>query len=127
MSPTVFQLPETLGLNDGAGDPGAGTPERRTLSGAVPSLTELKGSAVRRVLSVGLADFGACPGCDGVEDGAPRAGGGWAALVDAVMGTTREAMVDAWATAAAWHATIGAPNTSESASATSLSLPTFTS
>jgi hypothetical protein len=58
-----------LGLSIGTGEPGAGAAERRTRSGAVPSVIVLGGRPVRRVLTVGFTGVLSTGGTIGVVEG----------------------------------------------------------
>ncbi len=68
-SPTDFHLPATLGLSIGAGEFGAGAADRRTTSGAVPSVIAPEGRPIRRVRGAGFGDVvagGVPAGVEGV-------------------------------------------------------------
>ena len=54
----MLHLPATVGVSIGTGEPGAGTPESLTRSGAVPSAIVECGRAVTRVCTVGLGGAG---------------------------------------------------------------------
>jgi hypothetical protein len=73
-----------LGLSIGTGDPGAGASDKRTWSGAVPSLRVLAGKPVMRVRTVGFTGGFSATGVVGVVGGlgvASPAGRGAAGVV----------------------------------------------